>query len=224
MPRCLGGKLGLEKFKIEYRAKRHPHPKSAARSAAWCPGADSNRYAFRHRLLRPACLPIPPPGRVKRWQKTHLRGTAQDRIQPSEPGRAAKTGQNRRWPQGKRRRRKNNPSERSHAKARSREGREPIKADRTDGSLQPLCLCVSVVKPPGSEGLDLRPTKAVGPPRHRVRPTAPSHPQLFAPWRLRVSSVCGLGLGSFFCASGAFLRPKISPPPRPLPRTPSPSR
>ena len=29
---------------------------------AWCPGADSNRYAVRHRLLRPACLPIPPPG------------------------------------------------------------------------------------------------------------------------------------------------------------------
>jgi hypothetical protein len=119
---------------------------------------------------------------VKRWQKTHLRGTAQDRIQSSEPGRAAKTGQNRRWSQGKRRRRKNNPSERSHAKGRSREGREPIKADRTDGSLRPLCLCVSVVKPPGSEGLDLRPAKAVGPPRHRgTEPnlrTAPSSSRL----------------------------------------------
>ena len=30
--------------------------------ARWCPGADSNRYTLRHRLLRPACLPIPPPG------------------------------------------------------------------------------------------------------------------------------------------------------------------
>jgi hypothetical protein len=32
---------------------------------AWnvCPGADSNRYAFRHHPLKMACLPISPPGR-----------------------------------------------------------------------------------------------------------------------------------------------------------------
>ena len=34
----------------------------------WCPGADSNRYAVRHRLLRPACLPIPPPGQSNAHQ------------------------------------------------------------------------------------------------------------------------------------------------------------
>ena len=28
----------------------------------WCPRGDSNPHAVRHRLLRPACLPIPPPG------------------------------------------------------------------------------------------------------------------------------------------------------------------
>ena len=27
----------------------------------WCSGGDSNPHAVRHRLLRPACLPIPPP-------------------------------------------------------------------------------------------------------------------------------------------------------------------
>src|SRR5690242_325843 len=27
-----------------------------------CPGADSNRYAFRHHPLKMACLPISPPG------------------------------------------------------------------------------------------------------------------------------------------------------------------
>ena len=40
-----------------------PHGDGLSRSPKWCPGADSNRYTFRHRLLRPACLPIPPPGR-----------------------------------------------------------------------------------------------------------------------------------------------------------------
>src|SRR4051812_44347900 len=32
------------------------------RSALECPGADSNRYAFRHHPLKMACLPISPPG------------------------------------------------------------------------------------------------------------------------------------------------------------------
>ena len=30
----------------------------------WCPGRDLNSYTVRQRLLRPSCLPIPPPGRV----------------------------------------------------------------------------------------------------------------------------------------------------------------
>lgn len=34
----------------------------------WCPGQDSNLQAFRQRLLRPSCLPIPPPGRGVRRQ------------------------------------------------------------------------------------------------------------------------------------------------------------
>src|ERR1700710_3116189 len=29
-----------------------------------CPGADSNRYAFRHHPLKMACLPISPPGQT----------------------------------------------------------------------------------------------------------------------------------------------------------------
>ena len=29
----------------------------------WCPGQDSNLQAFRQRLLRPSCLPVPPPER-----------------------------------------------------------------------------------------------------------------------------------------------------------------
>src|SRR6185312_13364999 len=29
-----------------------------------CPGADSNRYAFRHYPLKIACLPVSPPGRA----------------------------------------------------------------------------------------------------------------------------------------------------------------
>src|SRR6185503_67829 len=29
-----------------------------------CPGADSNRYAFRHHPLKMACLPISPPGQL----------------------------------------------------------------------------------------------------------------------------------------------------------------
>ncbi len=29
----------------------------------WCPGKDSNLHALQHRYLKPACLPIPPPGR-----------------------------------------------------------------------------------------------------------------------------------------------------------------
>ena len=31
-----------------------------------CPGADSNRYAFRHHPLKMACLPISPPGQNQR--------------------------------------------------------------------------------------------------------------------------------------------------------------
>src|SRR4051812_2114422 len=32
-----------------------------------CPGADSNRYAFRHHPLKMACLPISPPGQNYSW-------------------------------------------------------------------------------------------------------------------------------------------------------------
>ncbi len=37
------------------------HPFS--RSTKVCPGQDLNLHALRHRLLRPTCMPIPPPGR-----------------------------------------------------------------------------------------------------------------------------------------------------------------
>ncbi len=34
----------------------------APSSFNWCPRGDSNPHAVKHRLLRPACLPVPPPG------------------------------------------------------------------------------------------------------------------------------------------------------------------
>src|SRR4051812_10674012 len=55
------------------------YPLGAGRFAAkikWCPGADSNRYTVRHRLLRPACLPIPPPGHLTSDVTKLLRGRA----------------------------------------------------------------------------------------------------------------------------------------------------
>ena len=41
----------------------------SSRYSAWCPRRDSNPYTFRHGLLRPACLPIPPPGRVGKGKR-----------------------------------------------------------------------------------------------------------------------------------------------------------
>ena len=41
-------------------SQKHWHRQE--RSASECPGADSNRYAFRHHPLKMACLPISPPG------------------------------------------------------------------------------------------------------------------------------------------------------------------
>ena len=35
-------------------------------SEGWCPRLDSNQHTLRHGLLRPACLPIPPPGQLGR--------------------------------------------------------------------------------------------------------------------------------------------------------------
>ncbi len=32
----------------------------------WCARGDLNPYIFRHRLLRPACLPVPPPARLNK--------------------------------------------------------------------------------------------------------------------------------------------------------------
>ncbi len=37
------------------------------RTAKWCPGEDSNLHGFHHWYLKPARLPIPPPG----LQRTH---------------------------------------------------------------------------------------------------------------------------------------------------------
>ncbi len=39
-----------------------PSPSRCAASEGWCPRGDSNPHAVKHRLLRPACLPVPPPG------------------------------------------------------------------------------------------------------------------------------------------------------------------
>ena len=41
-------------------------PKLSFESEGWCPRLDSNQHTLRHGLLRPACLPIPPPGQLGR--------------------------------------------------------------------------------------------------------------------------------------------------------------
>jgi hypothetical protein len=46
--------------------------------ADWCPRGDSNPHAVKHRLLRPACLPVPPPGQKADGQKTQPRRPAQE--------------------------------------------------------------------------------------------------------------------------------------------------
>ena len=35
----------------------------------WCPRGDSNPHAVKHRLLRPACLPVPPPGQKREGKR-----------------------------------------------------------------------------------------------------------------------------------------------------------
>ena len=53
----------VAKFAFSAAAKsRSPLEKSGLRN--WCPRGDSNPHAVRHRLLRPACLPVPPPGHL----------------------------------------------------------------------------------------------------------------------------------------------------------------
>ena len=49
-----------------------------SQTEVWCPGADSNRYTLRHRLLRPACLPIPPPGQRADGHDTRPRHPEQE--------------------------------------------------------------------------------------------------------------------------------------------------
>ena len=45
---------------LSYAGGDWPIPRGLA--PCLCPGADSNRYAFRHHPLKMACLPISPPG------------------------------------------------------------------------------------------------------------------------------------------------------------------
>ena len=60
----------------------------------WCPRGDSNPHAVKHRLLRPACLPIPPPGHGQEGQQTRSRHMGQEisrismRCVPAEARRA----------------------------------------------------------------------------------------------------------------------------------------
>jgi hypothetical protein len=52
-----GDKEGQTGYRMADEQRRRFHAKEE-----W-PGRDSNPQALRHRLLRPACMPVPPPGR-----------------------------------------------------------------------------------------------------------------------------------------------------------------
>jgi hypothetical protein len=53
----------------------------AARNSFWCPGEDSNLHELLHWYLKPARLPVPPPGLKGRFreaqQSTHWVGACQ---------------------------------------------------------------------------------------------------------------------------------------------------
>lgn len=44
-------------------------------SLKWSPRRDSNSHALRHWFLRPACLPIPPPGDISKVHTSHTLGS-----------------------------------------------------------------------------------------------------------------------------------------------------
>src|SRR5205823_4828764 len=44
------------------------------RMSGWCPGEDSNLHGFHHWYLKPARLPIPPPGHAGLGSRSHISG------------------------------------------------------------------------------------------------------------------------------------------------------
>ena len=62
MVECFRGTSGSQ-TELHFR-KSHSLLKVSGLGDAWCPGQDSNLHALRRGLLRPLCLPIPPPGRM----------------------------------------------------------------------------------------------------------------------------------------------------------------
>jgi hypothetical protein len=68
---CQSQRSGLNRRPPDYESGALPLSYAGVRSPTGgrgrhtCPGADSNRYAFRHHPLKMACLPISPPGRCR---------------------------------------------------------------------------------------------------------------------------------------------------------------
>ena len=76
---------------------RHGWPASRSSAAqrmseGWCPRRDSNPHAVRHRLLKPACLPVPPPGQALLCHEARPRRAA-------HPRKGAQVGARRNRPQ-----------------------------------------------------------------------------------------------------------------------------
>ena len=87
------GKSWLKLAFSEETGATCPIPSPSGTVRKWCPRGDSNPHAFRHRLLRPACLPIPPPGhlRNRRRDAPGAREASQE-LRPPPPGRISLAG------------------------------------------------------------------------------------------------------------------------------------
>ena len=56
------GLLFSVNFNVQFWLRARKPTKSLFKNADWCPGEDSNLHDLRHWYLKPARLPIPPPG------------------------------------------------------------------------------------------------------------------------------------------------------------------
>src|SRR5688572_14129674 len=65
--------------------RRRLRPIHARLSLRWCPGEDSNLHGLPHRYLKPARLPIPPPGPSDPWRVARRGAFCPERAQSQPP-------------------------------------------------------------------------------------------------------------------------------------------
>ena len=80
-PRCLDTAAGAVhrcRYRFSAQEDRPPEADASGLLFSWCRGGDLNSYALRHRPLKTACLPIPPPrqggpqrGRAHQYKRRH---------------------------------------------------------------------------------------------------------------------------------------------------------